>query len=77
MKPDGSGSDRSVADFFWAKMAAQRGWRAGELAAKLLDVSEKAQEPCGWGRWILRCYGKECRRRSRLWAGNAPDGELS
>jgi hypothetical protein len=38
------GPDRSKADFFWCMMAAQRGWSIEEIANKLLEVSEKAQE---------------------------------
>jgi hypothetical protein len=36
--------DRSLADFMWAKWAAQRGWQANEIAYKLAGVSEKARE---------------------------------
>jgi hypothetical protein len=39
-----SGQDRSMADFFWCLMAAQRGHGIEETASKLLEVSEKAQE---------------------------------
>jgi len=41
---DGSGPDRSKADFFWCLQAAKRGWSAEETAEKLLEVSAKAQE---------------------------------
>lgn len=41
---DGDGPDRSKADYFWCKMAAQRGWSIEETAEKLLEVSPKAQE---------------------------------
>ena len=41
---EGDGPDRSMADFFWCMMAAQRGWSIEETANKLLDVSAKAQE---------------------------------
>jgi len=41
---EGGGPDRSIADFFWCKMAAQRGHGIGEIADKLLEVSAKAQE---------------------------------
>jgi hypothetical protein len=49
LKGDGSGPDRSDADFFWCKRAAQRHWTIEEIAQKLLEVSEKAQEKsrCG------------------------------
>lgn len=38
------GLDRSMADFFWCMMAAQRGHSIEDIAAKLLEVSAKAQE---------------------------------
>jgi hypothetical protein len=41
---DGNGPDRSLADFFFCKMAAQRGWSVKETANKLSEVSEKARE---------------------------------
>jgi len=41
---EGTGPDRSAADFFWCKMAAQRGHGIGEIADKLLEVSARAQE---------------------------------
>ncbi|HEY6349028.1 MAG TPA: DNA-primase RepB domain-containing protein [Candidatus Angelobacter sp.] len=41
---EGDGPDRSMADFFWCMLAAQRGWTIEEIASKLLEVSEKAQE---------------------------------
>jgi hypothetical protein len=41
---DGDGPDRSLADFFWCMMAAQRGWSIEEIAHKLTEVSEKARE---------------------------------
>jgi hypothetical protein len=41
---EGNGPSLSHADFFWRKMAAQRGWSIEETAQKLLEVSEKAQE---------------------------------
>jgi hypothetical protein len=40
----GKGPSRSHADFFFCKMAAQRGWSIEETEAKLLEVSEKARE---------------------------------
>ena len=49
MKKDGGGPDRSLADFMWSKWAAQRGWNAEEIAAKLTDVSDKAKERAGKG----------------------------
>jgi hypothetical protein len=44
LRLDGSGPDRSLADFFWCKWAAERGWGIEEIANKLVQVSEKAQE---------------------------------
>jgi hypothetical protein len=44
LKHDGAGPDRSLADFMWCKWAVQRGWDIEEIVAKLLEVSEKAQE---------------------------------
>ena len=41
---EGSGPDRSIADFFWCLQAAQRGWSIEETANKLLEVSARAQE---------------------------------
>jgi len=41
---EGDGPDRSMADFFWRMMAAQRGWSVEETASKLLEVSARAQE---------------------------------
>jgi hypothetical protein len=38
------GPDRSMADFFWCMMAAQRGHSIEDIAARLLEVSAKAQE---------------------------------
>ena len=38
------GPDRSMADFFWCMMAAQRGHNTEDIAARLLEVSSKAQE---------------------------------
>jgi hypothetical protein len=44
LRLDGSGLDRSLADFFWCKWAAERGWDIEGIANKLVQVSEKAQE---------------------------------
>jgi hypothetical protein len=41
---DGSGPDRSRADFWWSYLALQRGWNVEETEAKLVEVSEKARE---------------------------------
>jgi RepB DNA-primase from phage plasmid len=38
------GLDRSMADFFWCMMAAQRGHSIEDTASRLLEVSAKAQE---------------------------------
>jgi hypothetical protein len=40
----GDGPDRSLADYFFCKMAAQRGWSVEETEQKLLEVSEKARD---------------------------------
>jgi hypothetical protein len=42
LRRDGSGPDRSLADFMWSKWAVQRGWGVEETAVKLIEVSEKA-----------------------------------
>jgi hypothetical protein len=42
-KRDGT-PDRSVADWMWCKWAAERGWSIEETAAKLAEVSAKAEE---------------------------------
>ena len=39
-----SSPDISRADFFWCLMAAQRGWREEEIAARLMELSGKARE---------------------------------
>jgi hypothetical protein len=44
LKNDGSGPDRSRADFMWCKWAVERGWGIEETAARLVEVSIKAQE---------------------------------
>ena len=44
LKNDGSGPDRSRADFMWCKWALERGWGVEETAARLTEVSTKAQE---------------------------------
>jgi hypothetical protein len=36
--------DRTMADFFWRMMAAQRCWSIEETANKLMEVSSKGQE---------------------------------
>jgi RepB DNA-primase from phage plasmid len=41
---DGSGPDRSRADFWWSYLALQRGWSPEDTEAKLVEVSEKARE---------------------------------
>lgn len=40
----GTGPDRSLADFTFAKFAAQRGWSVEEIAAELPNVSSKARD---------------------------------
>lgn len=44
MNSGGTGPDRSLADFTFAKFAAQRGWSVEEITAELPNVSEKARE---------------------------------
>jgi DNA invertase Pin-like site-specific DNA recombinase len=44
MKHGENKPDISRADFFWAMMAAQRGWGIQEIADKLTELSSKAQE---------------------------------
>lgn len=40
----GSGPDRSMADFIWCMTAIDWGWGIEETATKLLEVSEKSKE---------------------------------
>jgi RepB DNA-primase from phage plasmid len=44
LNQEGTGPSRSHADFFFCKMAAQRGWSVEETAQMLLEDSEKAQQ---------------------------------
>ena len=44
LSKEGGSPDRSIADFFWCKLAVQRGWSIEETTNKLLEVSAKAQE---------------------------------
>jgi hypothetical protein len=60
---EGPGPDRSMADFFWCMMAAQRGWSIEETANKLMEVSSKAQERAA-SRRRLRTHHRAERRRS-------------
>jgi hypothetical protein len=39
-----TGPDISRADFFWSLIAAQRGWDAGAIAHRLMQMSPKAKE---------------------------------
>jgi hypothetical protein len=39
-----TGPDISRADFFWSLVAAQRGWDAGAIAYRLMQMSPKAKE---------------------------------
>ena len=39
-----TGPDISRADYFFSRLAAQRGWSVDETAAKLMDLSAKAKE---------------------------------
>jgi hypothetical protein len=49
LRRDGSGRDRSKADAFWAKRAAQRGYSVEDIAARLSKVSERAREKLAHG----------------------------
>jgi hypothetical protein len=49
MRADGSGPDRSKADAFWCKWAAERGHCLSDIAAKLEIISEKAREELSRG----------------------------
>jgi hypothetical protein len=44
MNAEATGPSRSHADFWWCKLAAQRGFTVEEIAAELPSVSEKARE---------------------------------
>ena len=44
LKRDGTGPDRSLADFMFCKWAVERGWSIEATADKLAEVSAKAQE---------------------------------
>jgi hypothetical protein len=44
LKGDGTGPDRSLADFMFCKWASERGWSIEATAEKLAEVSAKAQE---------------------------------
>jgi hypothetical protein len=46
---DGSGPDRSRADFWWCYLALQRQWSVEETESKLMEVSEKARERVRFG----------------------------
>lgn len=41
---EGTGPDRSVADFAWCLIAIDWGWSVEETADRLAELSEKAQE---------------------------------
>jgi hypothetical protein len=41
---DGTGTDRSLADFMGSKWPIERGWSIEETTEKLAEVSAKAQE---------------------------------
>ena len=44
MNNGNTGPDISRADYFWAMMAAQRGFGTNEIAAELMNLSKKAQK---------------------------------
>jgi len=41
---EGTGPDRSSADFFWCLLAVQWGWGIEETVERLMELSDKAQE---------------------------------
>ena len=74
---DGNGPDRGLADYFFCKVAAQRGWSMEATEQRLLEVSEKARERarCGdEGYAHVTC--SECSRRGgrRTQAGQGVAG---
>ena len=59
---DGSGPDRSMADFTWCMTAIDWGWSIEETAMKLPEVSEKAPAAGSAERCRLSAhYSPECR----------------
>ena len=67
---EGNGRDRSMADFFWCTMAAQREWSIEETASRLLEVSGKAHERATQGRRLCAHHRAERRRGARKAAGS-------
>jgi hypothetical protein len=45
LNSDGTGPDRSKADFMWCKWAIERGHSVEAAAARLMELSTKAQDP--------------------------------
>lgn len=81
MKKHGNGPDRSMADYMFCRWAAQRGWSADEIAMKLAEVSEKAQEQArrgdeGYARvtaWnAVQAVERERGRRQPLKSASSP-----
>jgi hypothetical protein len=71
LRADGSGKDRSKADAFWCKWAAERGYHLDEIASELLRISAKAREEIARGnanyaiekaRWGVKVADKRCRQ---------------
>ena len=62
---EGQAPDRSMADFFWCVMAARHGHGIEDVAAKLLEVSAKAQERAPSRRRLCAHHRAECRRSGR------------
>ncbi len=50
----GTAPDISRADYFWCKMASQRGWSIEATAARLMEESRKAQEKGNGEAYALR-----------------------
>jgi hypothetical protein len=62
-KPDGTTQrDRSMADYMFCRWAAQRGHSIDAIAAKLAEVSERAQETQGRSK-LFPAYGMESAQR--------------
>jgi hypothetical protein len=63
---DGTGADRSRADFTWCIIAIDWGWPVGKVAARLMMESSKAQENGGeYARRTAANAAKAVERRRR------------
>ena len=61
---DGTGPDRSRADYLWCRVAIQWGWGVEETAEQLMELSEKAQErDDDYALRTARAAGEALRRR--------------